>query len=50
MFKVLIWDYVGVSAQWFNQYADEKYIEVVDVLTPATPDKYSSEILLKRDA
>ena len=50
MFKVLVWDYVGVSAQWFNQYAEKDYIEVVATLTPATPDKYSSEILLKRDA
>lgn len=28
MFKVLIWDYTGISAQWLNQVADMKDIEV----------------------
>ena len=46
MFKVLIWDYVGVSAQWLNQVADKKYIDVVATMTP---DKPAQEILLKRD-
>lgn len=47
MFKVLIWDYTGVSAQWLEQAADMKYIKVVGTITPkdAVP-----EILLKRDA
>ena len=47
MFKVLIWDYVGVSAQWFEQVADKKDIEVVGTITPTEP---TPEILLKADA
>ena len=34
MFKVLIWDYTGISAQWLNQIADKKYIEVVGTIKP----------------
>lgn len=47
MFKVLIWDYTGMSAQWLEQAADMKDIEVVGTIKPtdAVP-----EILLKRDA
>lgn len=47
MFKVLICDYAGVSAQWLEQAADMKNIEVIDTITPkdAVP-----EILLKHDA
>ena len=47
MFKVLIWDNLGMSNDWLNQVADMKDIEVVDTLTPEKP---ASEILLKRDA
>jgi len=47
MFKVLIWDYVGVSTQWLEQAADKKEIEIVGTMTPETP---VSEILLKHDA
>ncbi len=47
MFKVLIWDYVGVSGQWLDQVADKKDIEVVGTMTPAEP---ASELLLKQDA
>ena len=47
MFKVLIWDYAGVSAQWLDQVADMKDIEVVDTIKPKEP---VPEILLKRDA
>ena len=37
MFKVLIWDYVGVSEQWLEQVADKKDIEVVGTMTPKDP-------------
>ncbi len=47
MFKVLIWDYTGISAQWLNQVADMKDIEVVGTIKPNEP---VPEILLKRDA
>ena len=47
MFKVLIWDYVGVSAQWLDHVADKKDIEVVATMTPKDP---VPELLLKRDA
>ena len=47
MFKVLIWDYVGVSSQWMEQVADMKDIEVVGTITPTEP---TPEILLKADA
>ena len=47
MFKVLIWDYTGISAQWLEQVADKKDIEVVGTITPKEP---VPEILLKRDA
>ena len=47
MFKVLIWDYVGVSAQWLEQVADKKDIEVVGTITPTEP---ATEILLKKNA
>lgn len=47
MFKVLVWDNLGMSNDWLNQVADMKDIEVVDTLTPEKP---ASEILLKRDA
>lgn len=47
MFKVLIWDYTGISAQWMEQVADMKDIEVVGTITPGSP---APEILLKRDA
>lgn len=47
MFKVLVWDYTGISKQWLEQVADMKDIEVVDTITPAAP---APEILLKHDA
>ena len=47
MFKVLIWDYTGISAQWLDQVADKKDIEVVGTIKPKEP---VPEILLKRDA
>lgn len=47
MFKVLLWDYTGVSAQWLDQNADKSGIEIVGMITPKEP---VSEILLKRDA
>lgn len=50
MFKVLVWDFTGISAQWLNQVADKKYIDVVATLTPESSDKLTSEILLKCDA
>lgn len=46
MFKVLVWDCVGISKQWLEQVADMKDIEVVDTITPQKP---APEILLKRD-
>ena len=47
MFKILVWDNLGISNDWLNQVADMKDIEVVDTLTP---DKPAPEILLKTDA
>ena len=47
MFKILVWDYTGVSAQWLEQFADLKYIDVVATMTPQEP---VSEFLLKKDA
>ena len=47
MFKVLIWDYTGVSAQWLEEFGDKKDIEVVGTITPEDP---VPEILLKQDA
>ena len=47
MFKVLIWDYVGISKQWLNQNADKKDIDIVATITPNEP---VPELLLKRDA
>ena len=34
MFKVLVWDYTGISAQWLEQVADMKDIEVVGTIKP----------------
>ena len=34
MFKILIWDYTGISAQWLKQAVDMKYIEVVRTIKP----------------
>jgi len=47
MFKVLIWDYTGISAQWMEQVADKKNIDVVGMITPQEP---VPEILLSKDA
>lgn len=47
MFKILVWDYTGISAQWIDQFADKKFIDIVGTMTPQQP---ASEILLKRDA
>lgn len=46
MFKVLVWDYVGISTQWIKQFADRD-IKIVGTMTP---QKNSSKLLLKRDA
>ena len=46
MFKVLIWDYAGISAQWLEQVADMRDIEVVDTITPSNP---VPKILLETD-
>ena len=47
MFKVLVWDYMGVSSQWLEQVADKKDIEIVGTITPS---EAVPEILLKKDA
>ena len=47
MFKVLLWDFTGASAQWLEQVADKKYINVVGTVTP---EESAPEILLKTDA
>ena len=44
MFKVLVWDYTGVSARWMERFV-EKNIELVGTITPAEP---VPEILLKK--
>ncbi len=50
MFKVLIWDYVGISSQWLEQATDKKDIEVVGTITPFTPTQEAFEILSKKNA
>ena len=47
MFKILIWDYTGVSAQWLDQVADKQDIEVVGTITPNEPPP---EILLRKNS
>lgn len=47
MFKILVWDFMGTSAQWIDQFIDKKDVEIVTTITPKEPP---SEILLKRDA
>lgn len=47
MFKVLVWDFTGTSAQWIDNVVDKKDVEIVATITPNAPP---SEILLKRDA
>ena len=47
MFKVLVWDYTGVSAQWMERFAEKKDIELVGTITPAEP---VPEILLSKNA
>lgn len=47
MFKVLVWDYMGVSTQWLEQMTNRKQIEVVGTITPS---ESAPEILLKKDA
>ena len=37
MFKILIWDYAGISAQWLEQVADMRDIEVVGTIKPSEP-------------
>ena len=47
MFKVLIWDYTGISAQWLNQVADMKDIEIVGTIKPK---EHVPDILLQPNA
>lgn len=47
MFKVLVWDYVGVSAQWLEQVVDMKDVKIVGTITPNEP---APKILLDTDA
>ena len=47
MFKVLIWDYTGISARWMERVADKKNIEVVGTIAPQEP---VPESLLAKDA
>ena len=47
MFKVLILDSTGISAQWLEEFADTKYIDVVETITPQEP---VSKVLLNQDA
>ena len=47
MFKILVWDYLGVSSQWLEQVADKKDVEIVGTITPS---ESAPEILLKKDA
>ena len=46
MNRVLIWDYMGISSQWFDQVADKKDIEIVATITPSEP---APKILLETD-
>ena len=47
LFKVLIWDYAGVSSHLLKQVINKKYVEVIGTITPAEP---VPEILFKNDA
>lgn len=47
LFKVLIWDYAGVSSHWLEQVINKKYVEVIGTITTAEP---VPEILFKDDA
>ncbi len=50
MFKVLIWDYTGISSRWLNQVVDMKDINIVGTIDTLTPEELAAEILLRRDA
>lgn len=47
MFKILVWDYTGLSTKWLEQFIDAKDVVIVDTMTSEEP---VSEILLKKDA
>ena len=46
MFKVLVWDYTGISAQWLEKIADMKDMEIVGTIKPSEP---VPQILLETD-
>ena len=50
MFKVLIWDYTGISSRWLNQVVDMKDINIVGTIDTLTPEESAAEILLSKDA
>ena len=47
MFKVLIWDYTGISSEWCKKFLDMTDVEIVHTITPA---ETAPEILLRTDA
>ena len=46
MFKVLLWDYTGISSEWCKKFLDMTDVEIVHTITPA---ETAPEILLRRD-
>ena len=45
MFKVLIWDYMGISAQWTDNFLRKDTVEIVRTLRP--DDKDQAEVILR---
>jgi len=50
MFKVLVWDYTGISSQWLNQFVDMKDIDIVGTIDKLTPEESAAKILISTDA
>ena len=50
MFKVLVWDYTGISSQWLEQYIDMNDINIVGTIHTLTPEEPAAKILISTDA
>ena len=42
MFKVLIWDHMGISAQWLERFLDMKFIDVVGTIKSPPRQRFYS--------
>ena len=47
MFKVLIWDYTGTSAQWTNEFLRKDAVEIIRTLRPDDSDQ--AEVVMRGD-